>query len=671
MNTKMQNINPNVFLGMTNIANEYPDLFKNDNELNLLGDRVIREYDVDERSRAEWRTLAEKGTEFARMVIAKKSDPWEGSANIVYPMITQSAIQFNSRAYPNIVKGYDIVKGKVIGKDEDGSKADRALRIGRHMSYQLKEETPEWESETDKMLIHLAIVGTTFKKTYYDPTPKKNYSEFCTALDVCVHMKTKSLERAPRITHIYTLYPNEIEEKIRSGVFLEFEYFQSPSEEFDPDDYDAPHVFLEQHRWLDLDGDNYKEPYIVTVHKDTHKVVRVVARFESKGIITNGNKIIKIEPLHYFTKFTFIPSMDNSFYDIGFGILLEPLNETANTTINQLLDAGTRENTGGGFISSKLRIGEGTKGVVRYKPGEYQVINADGDDIRKSVFEFQNKGASRTLMVLLEFIVSTSEKLGNITDVLTGEQPGQNVPATTIVALIEQGLKVFTAVYKRVHRSLTEEYRKLFKLNAKYLDDEVYFNIADDQMAIAREDYDITSCDVIPVSDPDEVSEVLALAKAEALKELIGAGLNDMEIFRMYLQALQIENIDKIIPSQEQIAAQQQPDPQAMIEAQKLDIEERKLQIETMKAELEKEKLDIEREKTLAEIKKIKAEAIKALADAESKEVGDQFNQYKQQMESLIANLDNRIASMEQPAVPTETNIPEVPQGQMVFNEEV
>jgi chaperonin GroES len=45
----------------------------------------------------------------------------------------------------------------------------------------------------------------------------------------------------------------------------------------DQGDEDSPHLFIEQHRRLDLDGDGYAEPYIVTVHLRSSKTVRIVA----------------------------------------------------------------------------------------------------------------------------------------------------------------------------------------------------------------------------------------------------------------------------------------------------------------------------------------------------------------------------------------------------------
>lgn len=64
-----------------------------------------------------------------------------------------------------------------------------------------------------------------------------------------------------------------------------------------------------------------------------------------------------------YTKFGFVPNPDGGFYDIGFGVLLGPLNESVNTLINQLIDAGTLNN---------LRVGSSVKDCdCELEPGIY------------------------------------------------------------------------------------------------------------------------------------------------------------------------------------------------------------------------------------------------------------------------------------------------------------
>src|SRR4029077_15915267 len=112
------------------------------------------------------------------------------------------------------------------------------------------------------------------------------------------------------------------------------------------------------HRRLDLDDDGYPEPYIVTIHKHTSKVARIVARYDSENVFFNNDddRVIKIIPVQYYTKYDFIPSMDGGIYGTGFGKLLSPINAAINTTLNQLIDAGHLQIRGGGFIGKGLSM---------------------------------------------------------------------------------------------------------------------------------------------------------------------------------------------------------------------------------------------------------------------------------------------------------------------------
>jgi len=166
------------------------------------------------------------------------------------------------------------------------------------------------------------------------------------------------------------LSDNDILERVRTGVYKDWGTLSAGDPEVNTTkdelhgvtrpqmDAFSPHEMVEQHTYLDLDGDGYREPYIVTVHLGQEKVMRIVARFDEDGVYENEGEIYKITPIQYFTKFGFIPNPDGSFYDIGFGQLLTPLNETINTLINQLLDSGTLANRAGGFISKGIRMKE-------------------------------------------------------------------------------------------------------------------------------------------------------------------------------------------------------------------------------------------------------------------------------------------------------------------------
>jgi chaperonin GroES len=600
-----------------------------EDELAKIAQQAYEGYMGDEESRSEWKRRNKEGMKLAMQLAEKKNSPFENAANVMYPLISISSIQFASRAYPNLIPGWDIVRAKVIGEDPDGAKAAQAYRVETHMNYQLNEEMVEWEEETDRLLTVISILGCAFKETYWSANQKRNISLYCSPNDIVMHYKAKSMETVPRITKRYNLYPNEVIERMRAGMFLEFDLGQAQNakdedEEYPGDDQFRPHLFLQQHTWLDLDGDGYAEPYIINIHYDTKKAVRIVPRFKIGDIyFDDRNRVQRIKPTNHYTKFTFLHSPDGSIYDWGFGSLLGPINHTVNSTINMLLDAGNLNNSQTGFIGRNINLGRGRSGgTLTLQPGELKSVMYSGDDLRKNIVmlnEFM-KEPSSVLFSLLGFMVSAGEKLSSVTELLMGEQSVQNEPATTSLARIEQGLKVFSSIHKRLHKSFTKEFSLLYDLNAEFLNPSYYYRILDDpqmRQEARQSDYNRETCDIIPTASPEDVSNTQKMMKAQVLYSLKGQGFNDQEINRRFIEAMQIPDMQSILN-----APPPPPNPEVMLDAEKLKIERDKMEFEMMKFGFE--------------IGKIQSEIIKNLASAEAEEVGPQLEQYKMQMQSLV-----------------------------------
>ncbi len=605
---------------MLNIADELEQT-----DIDAVASAVIEGYKIDRDSRVAWVEIHSEIMEIAKLVIKKKTYAGENVASVKYPVITNAAIQFAARAYPEIIKGTEVVKPKVVGDDPEGIKAKRGKRVCEHMSYQLLNEMQDWEDGVDQLLFTLPVVGCAFKKTYYSGVESQNISEMVFPGDLVVNYNAVSLEKASRVTHVIELTHNEIVERIRSGVYLDFDVDElgPPVTEDDGDsDADTPHKFLEQHRWYDLDDDGYQEPYIVTVHEATQKLVRISARYEISGIVQNDEgDIVRIIPIHYFTRFLFMPSPDGGFYGMGFGSLLHSINSSANTILNQLIDSGTISNRQSGFIGRGIRLGRGVS--LKFKAGEWKPVQTTGDDLRKNIVPLPTHEPSTVLFQLLGLLIEAGKELSGITEVLSGKSPGSNVPAETTLALIEQGLQVYSAIHKRIHRSLYREFQKIRRLNVLHLDDMDYMNVMDDPEAIASMDYVASDHDIIPVSDPNATTNMQRIMKAKALLDLRGQGLDDEAINRRYLQALQVEDIDELFPKGEP-----PPDPlmeleiqNKQAETQKVVAEQGKVAAETSLVEekirseqviqetkmrgvdFDQQKLEIERAQTVSDIK--------------------------------------------------------------------
>lgn len=524
-------------------------------EMMKLGRKVVEEYELDLQSRKEagWDERNEQALKLAMQVKEDKTWPWAGAANIKYPLITTAAIQFAARAYPAIVDGWNVVKGKPMGQPSEEKRA-RAERIGQHMSWQLLGEMEEWESDTDQMLHVLPITGCMVRKTWFDPVQGRNRSEIIFPDRIVVNYFAKA--DCPRITQVVDYYPHEVLERVRSDVWGDITLEQHA-------DSNEPECFLEQHRLWDMDGDGYPEPYIVTVHKDTGKVVRVVARYDEDGVTMNQKgEVVSIKPIDYFVKYSFIPSMDGSWYPIGFGTLLNSLNETINATINQLLDAGTLANTQGGFIGNGVSL---KSGKMPTKMGEWHKVTVEGGDLKDNLVPLPVREPSGVLFSLLGMMVEAAKDITATKDILTGETQGSNQAVGTTLAMIEQGLKVFSAIYKRIHRALKWELAGLKRLNRLYLRDEQYFNFHDVEGLVTLADYQADDeYDVIPVSDPTVVTDVQRMGRAQFLMQFIGNPLMDQKvIIERVLIAASIPDIKELMPEPQ---GPPPPDPK-MVEA--------------------------------------------------------------------------------------------------------
>lgn len=571
-------------------------------ELTRIGEKVVEEYKVDDESRISsgWKDRHDAALKMAMQVKEAKNYPWPKASNVKFPLSTVAAIQFAARAYPAIVDGPNIVKGKVLGKPDD-QKRDRAARIARHMSYQLLDEMVEWEEETDELLHILPITGTVFRKTYFDPAKGRNCSELITADKLVVNYWA---QRSPeRVTQICEYTPRQIASKMRSGLWVEYDFGKAQNGN---NDDDAPHKFLEQHRLLDLDDDGYPEPYIVTVHLETRKVVRIYARYDADGIKANDKgEVYSIDPVSYFTRYRFMPSMDGSYYGVGFGTLLEPINETINSTINQLMDAGHLANTQGGFIGQGVTMKSGS---LRFAPGEWKrVENTTGAALSQNIVPLPASPPSTVLFQLLGMLVEVSKDITATKDILTGETQQANTPVGTTLAMIEQGLKVFSAIYKRIHRALKDELACLYRLNKLYLEPEVYFEFQDEEGRVGLDDYQLDDVGVLPVSDPTVVTDMQRLGRSQYLMQFLGKGLNDQEIIKRALEAASIPDIEALMPK-----GPPAPTPD-MIEAQaKVENEKRKLDQKDIELTHEAAHLDSQISVNMAQAQKTMTEALLA-----------------------------------------------------------
>lgn len=626
-------------------------------QLLAISKQVLEGYDIDKTSRSHREQYMKEAMNMALNVAQEKNFPWPKASNVIFPLISNASISFAARAYPAIVKDGEVVSFKIVGDDEGqplidprngepvinpdtvkpmqdpetgetvpdlsqaqpvwqvepGAKEERGKRVATYMNYQFSEIMEEWEEDTDKLLNALPVTGNMFRKVYWDTEEERIKSHLVYPANLIINYNARSMTSAPRISEEVEYYPYEIEEMIRAGIWLDGDYLVHKDEELEEQsdreeeggkgytDENAAHVFVEQLCRFDLDGDGYGEPYIVTVHKGSDKTVRISADYQKDGIKYVKSKkkkktIKRIIAETYFIKYGFIPAPDGSIYDMGFGELLLHQNKTINTTINQLLDAGTLSNTSTGLIGRGLRMKGGN---VRMKMGEFTTVDSRGGAIKDNFVQIQHPEPSAVVFQLLGLLIESGKDIGSLRDVLQGEQVA-NQSGIAALALIEQGLTAFKAIYKRISRSIRKEIDVVYRLNQLYLNDDVYANVLDKPMEISRLDFESDDFDIIPVSSPHMVSDQQRLARAQYLDSLReDPYTNQTELRERMFKTINLEDYEKLI-------VEPPPAPQdPMVEMQQMMI-----RVEELKAQIkEKERQDkAQKDAYMMELDQAKAE---------------------------------------------------------------
>lgn len=607
------------FMDMENIAEDLDD-----KQLEKISEICLDGFDIDKESRIEWEEIMKKAFNLVEVGLEAKNTPWEGAANIKYPLVSGACIQFNARTNPEIIKNERVVEVRLMSPDDmQHNLSNRAYRLSSHMSYQLISQSTHWVIDTDKLLMMLPMMGTVFRKSFFNTITGQPDTTLCMPEDVVINEKVQSLESCQRVSHVLCMTSNELIEGMKAGLYLEHDLrdltttyvninestikeeekvndvripqsFTTSEDNTSERTYDVSHEIIEQHRWLDLDGDSYQEPYIVTVHKGSRKILRIVARYDESSFEFNDKgEFTKINAINYFTDYHFIPNPNGNFYSLGFGTLLLETNETINSILNQLIDAGTLSNRQSGFIGSDVRM---PKGVFQFKPGEWkQLPSTPGSVISQNIVPLPIKEPSQTLFQLMQFLIESSRQITSVSDIMSGETPNPNVPATTTMALLEQSQQVYSSILYRIYDSLKKEFEKLYDLNKKYLKEEETFPIAEQMMMITIQDYQSPNYGIFPVADPKVSSSMQRIAQGQALLDLTKfPQINVVEVLLNYLQILKISDPKAYIN-------QEAPPPP---EALKVMAETKKIEMETtnilMERELDALKLGIQEKEQLS-----------------------------------------------------------------------
>ena len=520
-------------------------------------------YEEDMDSMQDWEQSYTKGLDLLGIKYEERTQPFDGATGVTHPLIAESVTQFQAQAYKELLPAGGPVKTQVLGS-KTMEKEAQASRVKNFMNYQVTEVMEEFDPDTDQMLFYLPLSGATLKKVYFDPTKTRAVSAFVPSEDLVVPYSATDLNTAPRVTHVLRMDENQVRKMQVAGIYRDVEVSTSN----DSDDpvrekvdqiegvskgySDDVHTILEMHVEMDLEGfedmgpsgepTGIKLPYIVTLDHGSGEILSVTRNYDQQDPLKRKRQ--------YFVHYKFLPGL--GFYGFGLIHMIGGLGRAATSILRQLIDSGTLANLPSGFKARGIRIRNDDEPL---SPGEFRDIDAPGGDIRNSIIPLPFKEPSGTLAQLLASLIEGGRRFVSIADQQLGDgAKSGDMPVGTTVALLERGMKVMSAIHKRLHYAQKTEFRLLARIFAENLPSSYPYEVAGAPSEIKSQDFD-GRVDVIPVSDPNIFSMAQRVTLAQTQLQLAQSNPqihNLHEAYKRMYQALEVQNIDEILPAKKE-----------------------------------------------------------------------------------------------------------------------
>lgn len=439
-----------------------------------------------------------------------------GANKVVHPMLVEACVDFSARFMKEVFPPNGPVKSKILG-ERDKSKIQKAERKAEFMNWQTTEQMVEFRGELEQLSTQLPLGGGQYMKFMWNPLHRRPNSEFIAIDDVYLPFAATNFYTAERKTHVQYITKFEYGRRVKSGMYIDVDLGVPDDPEFSKStqandkiegrkdlsyNEDGLRTIYEVYTYLDF-GDG-PEPYILSIDKSTDMGLGLYRNWEP-----DDDRQLELD---WIVEFPFIPW--RGAYPIGLTHMIGGLSGAATGALRALLDSAHIQN-----VPTLLKLKGGPGGqTLNVQPTE--VVEMEGgaliDDVRKLAMPIPFNGPSPTLFQLLGFLVDAGKGVVQTSfEKLSDQNPNQ--PVGTTMALIEQGMVVFSSIHSRLHGSMARCFKILHRINSAYLTvEDIEAQAAG--LEIDPSDFD-GPMDIIPISDPAIFSETQRFAQTQAIMQ--------------------------------------------------------------------------------------------------------------------------------------------------------
>jgi len=531
-------------------------------ELNKLATRLLEDIDRDKTAREKRDAQYEEAIK--RTGLGKEAPggaDFEGASKAVHPMLTQACVDYASRAIRELMPPNGPVRTFVPGDAPSVERIEKADRKKAYMNWQFKFQMPDFRSELEQLLTQLPLGGSQYLRLVYDQKKKRPVPVFVPVDDVYLPYAASNFYTAERITYCEHITKFEFEQRVKSGQYREIGEVvtsQLPEatkaatatakiegkESAATYNEDGLRDVFEVTTHAELEDEDNSAPYRITIDSAARKIVAVNRNWEED----DGDSM---ESLYWMVEFPFVPW--RGAYSIGLGQMIGSLSGAATGALRALLDSAHINN-----MPTLLKLKGSNFSGQSKELNVAEVTEIEGgiasDDIRKLIMPVPYNPPSPTLFSLLGFLVDAGQGVVRTTFDNIAEQ-NTNMPVGTTLALIEEGMKVMSAIHLRTYHAMDYVIRLLHRIDAMYASDDEFKDDLGEVLA-QREDF-VPPIDVIPTADPEVFSDVQRLAQLQVVSDRADAHpdiYNRRKVEERLLERTKIANPEELLlPLQEPV----------------------------------------------------------------------------------------------------------------------
>ena len=483
---------------------------------------------------------------------------FEGASTTVHPMLTEACVDFASRAIKELMPPNGPVKTYVPGDDPPKERMEKADRQKDYMNWQFLQQMPDFRIELEQLLTQLPLGGSQYLRMIFDMKRKRPVPTYWPSDDVWLPYAASNYYTSERITFVEHITSHEFKQRIDSGMYRDVDNFtttQPPQssdpqkatdrvegkQDVEPYNQDGLRDIYEVMCYSELEDEYGYAPYRISIDSASRKIVAINRNWEEDDEAK--------EAMYWTVEFPFMPW--RGAVSVGLGQMIGSLSGAATGALRALLDSAHINNMPTLLRLKGANLSGQSKELNVAEVTEIEGGVAGNDNIRNLVMAVPFNPPSGVLMELLNFVTDAGRGLVQTTFEKLSEQ-NPNLPVGTTLALIEEGMTVFSAIHLRLYQAMTMVLKVLNRINRMYLDeDEVKDDIG--EVLAFRRDFD-KPFDVLPVADPEVFSDVQRMAQLQVIADRaqqMPEIYNQRAIEKRILERTKIPNSDELLLPQE------------------------------------------------------------------------------------------------------------------------